>query len=56
MPQSRKLRVIFRRALSIRLETVLDPGRLTVHDLAAAAAAAFDQDLADEKERAHAQV
>jgi SpoVK/Ycf46/Vps4 family AAA+-type ATPase len=52
----RRIRKLVFEALSMRLETVLDPARLTVHDLAAAAAAAFDQDPADEKERAHAQV
>jgi SpoVK/Ycf46/Vps4 family AAA+-type ATPase len=52
----RRIRKLVFEALSLRLETVLDPGTLTVHDLAAAAAVAFDQDLASEKERAHAQV
>ena len=50
----RRVRKLVFEALSMRLETVLDPAALTVHDLAAAAAAAFDQDLAHHEEHAHA--
>ena len=52
----RRVRKVVFEALSRRLETVLDPGMLTEHDLAAAAAAAAaaEQGLAGQKERAHA--
>ncbi|MGH3235804.1 MAG: hypothetical protein ACRDOH_21630 [Streptosporangiaceae bacterium] len=52
----RRVRKLVFEALSMRLETVLDPARLTVRDLAAAATAVFGQDLADQKGHAHAQV
>ena len=52
----RRVRKLVFEALSLRLETVLEPAMLTVHDLAAAVSAVFDQDLADQKEHAHAQV
>ena len=53
----RRVRKLVFEALSLRLETVLDPARLTENDLAAAvAAAAIEQDLAAQKEHAHAAV
>jgi SpoVK/Ycf46/Vps4 family AAA+-type ATPase len=52
----RRVRKVVFEALSRRLDTVLDPGTLTEHDLAAAAAAALaaDQSLGGQKEYAHA--
>jgi pachytene checkpoint protein 2 len=48
----RRVRKLVFEALSLRLETVLDPAELTVHDLAAA----VEQDLAARKENARAAV
>jgi SpoVK/Ycf46/Vps4 family AAA+-type ATPase len=50
----RRVRKIVFEALSQRLDTVLEPAKLTEHDLAAAAAAAVEQDLTKDKELAHA--
>jgi len=51
----RRVRKVVFEALSRRLDTVLNPGMLTEHDLTAAATAAVaEQGLADQKERAHA--
>lgn len=52
----RRVRKVVFEALSRRLDTVMDPGMLTEHDLAAAAAAAVaaEQGLGDRKERTHA--
>jgi AAA+ superfamily predicted ATPase len=52
----RRVRKLVFEALSLRLETVLDPAKLAVHDLAAAATAAAGQDLIAQKENAHAAV
>jgi pachytene checkpoint protein 2 len=51
----RRVRKVVFEALSSRLDTVLDPGTLTAHDLAAAAAAAATrQGQGDQKEHGHA--
>jgi len=50
----RRARKLVFEALSMRLETVLDPAKLTTHDLAAAATAAVEQDLISHKGNAHA--
>lgn len=52
----RRVRKLVFEALSLRLETVLDPAKLIIHDLAAAATAAAEQDLATQKGSAHAAV
>ena len=52
----RRVRKLVFEALSLRRETVLDPTELTMHDLAAAADAAVEQDLAAQKENARAAV
>lgn len=52
----RRVRKVVFEALSLRLDTVLDPARLTEHDLAAAVAAAAAQTPASQKETRHAQV
>ena len=52
----RRVRKLVFEALSLRLETVLDPAKLIIHDLAAAATAAVEQNLATQKENAHAAV
>lgn len=50
----RRVRKLVFEALSLRLENVLDPAKLTMHDLAVAATAAAGQDLTAQKENAHA--
>jgi SpoVK/Ycf46/Vps4 family AAA+-type ATPase len=52
----RRVRKLVFEALSLRLETVLDPAELTMRDLAATAASAVEQDLAAQKENAHVAV
>ena len=47
----RRVRKLVFEALSLRLDTVLDPATLTEQDLAAAAAATIEQDLAAQKEQ-----
>jgi SpoVK/Ycf46/Vps4 family AAA+-type ATPase len=50
----RRVRKVIFEALSWRLDTVVDPAKLTEHDLAAAVATAVEQDQAGEKEHVHA--
>ena len=52
----RRVRKVVFEALSLQLDTVLNPARLTQHDLAASAAAAVERNLASQKEHAHAAV
>ena len=52
----RRVRKLVFEALSLRLETVLDPAGLTEQDLAAAATAAIGQGLAVQEEHAHAAI
>jgi SpoVK/Ycf46/Vps4 family AAA+-type ATPase len=52
----RRVRKVVFEALSRQLDTVLDPGMLTEHDLAAAATAAVEQGLVGQKEHTYAAV